>query len=78
MNTQVKIDRVKLAQGLLEDLMSKFKGLEINEAEPESHTHFHDTDPQEVSDTLDKAFELFHDWLDDLNKDLRDELEEAI
>ena len=78
MNTQVKIDRVKLAQGLLEDLMSKFKGLEINEAEPESYTHFHDTYPQEVSDTLDKAFELFHDWLDDLNKDLRDELEEAI
>ncbi len=79
-STQEKINRIKQAHELLEDLSYRFdKELNINSCDSENYSHFHrDTYPEGVQISMSHSLELLEDWLSDLQKDLHDEIKEAI
>ena len=77
--TQEKINRIKQAHEMLEDLSYKFdKELNINSCNAENNFHFHGPYPEDFYDAMSLSLVLLEDWLDDLQRDLRDELQEVI
>ena len=78
-STQEKINRIKQAHELLEDLSYRFdKELNINSCDPENNFHFHGPYPEDFNDAISHSLSLLEDWLDDLQHDLSDEIEQAI